>query len=107
MKTSNQYLNTEDQAYLRAKKKVEKRIGFYSHLIIYLIINLLILVIHYYHLSPSESFWSFQVFSTFLFWGIGLLIHAINVFGSDYVFSNEWEQRQIKKYMDKHGLNNN
>jgi hypothetical protein len=30
-------------------------------------------------------------------WGIGIAIHALHTFG----IGKDWEERQIKKYMDK------
>jgi len=51
-------------------------------------------------MGADESFWSFQVFSTAFFWGIGLFFHFLSVFGSNFLFSKNWEERQIKKYMD-------
>jgi len=90
-----------EEAYLRAKKRVEKITGFYWHLLWYVIVNVFIIYMIIRNMEPDESFWSLKVFSTALFWGIGLLFHFLGVFGSNFLFSKNWEQRQIKKYMDE------
>ena len=86
------------EAYLRAQKKVKKIIGFYWHLASYVIINIfLILLVG----KGSGNFWSFGTFSTAIFWGIGLFFHFLGVFGANFLFGKDWEQRKIKEYMDK------
>ena len=60
------------------KKRVKEIKGFYSHFLIYLIINIFISGIIVFGLtysgnsSFSESFTNFGVYSTWLFWGIGV-----------------------------------
>ncbi len=87
-----------EESYLRAQKKVKKIIGFYWHLASYIIINLFLIL---FLGTQTGDFWSFGVFSTPIFWGIGLLFHFAGVFGADLLFGKNWEQRKIKEYMDK------
>ena len=89
-----------EEAYLRAKKKVKSIIGFYWHLFSYVVINAFILYLIYVNLN-GDSFWSFNVFSTVIFWGIGLLFHFFGVFGADFIFGKAWEQRKIKDILEK------
>ncbi len=86
------------EAYLRAQKKVKKIIGFYWHLASYVIVNIFLIVLIG---NDSNDFWNFGTFSTAIFWGIGLFFHFIGVFGPDFMFGKNWEQRKIKEYMDK------
>lgn len=86
-------------AYLRAQKRVNKILGFYRHLIIYLIINTFLIILVTY--NSDGPFWRFETFSTAIFWGIGLAFHAMGAFGSDWLFGKNWENRKIKEYMDK------
>jgi hypothetical protein len=34
-------------------------------------------------------------------WGIGVLFHGIGVFGTDTMFSSDWEHRKIKQFMEE------
>ena len=88
-----------EEAYLRAKKKVEKIVGFYWHLAVYIIVNCVIIWIVYKNVD--SDFWSFPTFSTPIFWGIGLLFHFLNVFAKDFIFGKNWEQRKIEEFMEQ------
>lgn len=87
--------------YLEAKKKVKKLKGFYIHLTIYILVNLLIVFINIRDLKPGESYFKFENFITLFFWGIGLLAHAMSVFVPQFVLGKNWEERKIRELMDK------
>lgn len=89
----------KEAAYLRAKKKVKAILGFYWHLASYLIVNIFLIIL--IALNTNESFFSFAPYATAVFWGIGLLFHFVGVFGPDFFFGSNWEQRKIEEYMDK------
>lgn len=91
----------KEEAYIRAKKKLDKIIGFYWHLTIYIIINLFLIILIGANRDDGESFWSFGTFATALFWGIGLGFHFLGVFGPDFLFGKNWEERKIKEIMEK------
>ena len=91
----------KEEAYIRAKKKLEKIVGFYWHLAVYIIINLFLIILIGTQRDDGESFWSFGTFATALFWGIGLAFHFLGVFGPDFMFGKNWEERKIKEIMDK------
>lgn len=97
------YNFTEEDRYLRAKKRVNQIKGFYWHLFWYLVINIMIAVVIYKSLEPGQTlnFWNM---STAFFWGIGLLAHGLTVFGKNILFSKNWEDRKIKEFMDKDNL---
>ena len=88
-----------EESYLRAKKKLEKLIGFYWHLAVYVIVNLFLIIL--VGTNSDSGFWSFGTFATPFFWGIGLVFHFLGVFGPDFIFGKNWEDRKIKEYMDK------
>ncbi|WP_299887684.1 2TM domain-containing protein [uncultured Lacinutrix sp.] len=90
-----------EEAYIRAKKKVEKIVGFYWHALWYVLVNIFIIFMIVRNMDADENFWSFRVFSTAFFWGIGLVFHFISVFGPNFLFGKQWEQRQIDKYMEE------
>lgn len=90
-----------EDAYLRAKKRVEKIKGFYGHLFWYILVNAFILIMIYRNLGDAEFFWNYKNFSTAFFWGIGLFFHFLGTFGTNIFFGKEWEKKQIEKYMGK------
>lgn len=103
-----------DDSYNIAYRKVKRIKGFYSHLRVYIIVNLIIIIsslnrgaisslkssaaIDWVHASGLLEW---HTYSTALFWGIGILIHAFLVFGSNIFFGNDWEQRKIREFMEK------
>jgi len=88
----------KEEAYYRAKEKVKKIVGFYWHLAVYIVINILIILVIVLNGGPL---WHFGTLSTPLFWGVGLLFHFLGVFGPRVFFGKDWEQRKIKEFMDK------
>ena len=89
----------KEEAYLRAKKKVDSIKGFYWHLAVFVVVNIIIILLNAYY--NKNGFWSFGTFSTAFFWGIGLLFHFLGVFGADFLFGKNWEEKKIKEFMDK------
>jgi hypothetical protein len=102
--------NIEGIKYLRAKKRVEKIKGFYVHLIIYLIINTFLSGIIIFGImqeegdSLGEVIQNFGVYSTWVFWGIGIFFHWLGVFGFNVVGKN-WEERKLKEILEKEERN--
>ena len=45
----------EDVKYYEALKRVKRIKGFYTHLVIYIVINIIILISNYQQLEPKES----------------------------------------------------
>ncbi len=86
----------DDEAYRRAKKRVEEIKGFYAHLIIFVAVNALLVLIN---LWTSPGFLWFLI--PLVGWGIGLFFHAVFGFGLFGVFTKEWEEKKIKEYVDK------
>jgi hypothetical protein len=74
----------KEEAYMRAKKKVDSLIGFYWHLAVYIVVNtFLILLIG---LNSDGGFGGFGPYATALFWGIGLLFHFSRCFWARLYF---------------------
>ncbi len=96
----------QEHKYLLVKKRVEKIKGFYTHLAVYIIVNIFISAVIIFGLTHDESdsfadaLTNFGVYSTWVFWGIGVFFHWLGVFGSNLFFGKDWEKRQIQKYMD-------
>jgi hypothetical protein len=52
--------------------------------------------------SFTDTFSNFGVYSTWIFWGIGIFFHWMGVFGFRSLgFSRDWEERKIQAYLDK------
>ncbi|RLD29496.1 MAG: hypothetical protein DRI70_02260 [Bacteroidetes bacterium] len=92
------------EKYDRALKRVKDIKGFYSHLVVYIIVNLLLMLAHlgifthgFVHINLSS--WSY--FTTPFFWGIGLFFHGLFVFQHKFRFFKDWEERKIKEFMEK------
>jgi hypothetical protein len=94
-------METEDRRK-QAKKRVEEIKGFYIHLSVYILVNLFIIIsIVYNQYADGEPLFGWPMLVTPLFWGIGLGIHAANVFGMGLLLGKNWEERMIRKYMDE------
>ena len=100
MKNQNQNLS-----YIRAKNKVDKERGFYSHLMVYVIVNIGITALKVWNdLDSWESFTneliSINVLSVWVIWGIFLLLHFVS-----FKFGGAWEERKIEKLMNEESYN--
>ena len=84
--------SNEQMAYEKAAKRVEELKGFYGNLISYCIFIPFLIFIN---LKTSPNYHWF--YWPMLGWGIGVISHGIKTFG----ISNDWEERQIRKYMQK------
>ncbi|EJQ45799.1 hypothetical protein IEE_02177 [Bacillus cereus BAG5X1-1] len=84
-----------DEIYLRAKKRMENLKAFYIHLTVYILVNLMLFFINIS--SDSSKLWFLYPLGG---WGIGIVIHGLTTFPFG-IFGKEWEERKIKKYMEK------
>ena len=94
-------LTSDEIKYQQALKRVKKIKGFYIHLTVYIVINLMLLIVNYKNLDANENFWRWQTFNTFFFWGIGLLAHGFSVFTPTFILNKDWEERKINELMEK------
>lgn len=94
-------LTQNEQDLQQAKRQVEKIKGFYTHLFIYLIINVFIIASAFFDRPFTfDNFFRFSTFATAFFWGIGIVAHWSGVFGKNIFFGKDWEQRKIQEYMN-------
>lgn len=99
--SNNQNDYSRQEAYLRAKKKLDELKGFFWHLASYIVVNIFLITMIAINLDEDESIWNFGTFATALFWGVGLMFHFLGVFGPDFLFGKGWEERKINEYMEK------
>ena len=84
--------------YRQAQKQVKRIKGFYIHLAVYLMVNALII---FDNVSDGAELFDFENLSVLLCWGIGLLIHGLSVFSSNFFLGKDWEERKIREIMRK------
>lgn len=88
--------NQDFENYQRAKKQVNEIKGFYSHLLSFSVVMLLLAYINLRY-SP-EYIWFFW---PFLGWGLGLFFHAVKVFNWFPFLSKNWEQKKIQQFIEE------
>ena len=86
----------EQARYDKAKKRVEEIKGFYTHLLVYALVNAALFVLNLVT-SPRELWFYWPLFG----WGIGVVAHAGSVFFPWRFWGPEWEDRKIKELMKK------
>jgi len=87
----------DDQTrYQDAKRRVEELKGFYLHLISYVLVNTFLIIINL--LTSSGYLWFIW---PLVGWSIGLVVHAISVYGGWW--GKSWEERKIREIMEKGG----
>lgn len=78
--------------YSNAKKRVEKIISFYWHLVIYFGVIPVLIFINLKYTPEFHWFWYSVVCS-----GVPLFVHALKVF----VYNANWEERKIQEILKK------
>lgn len=99
--------NEEEAKYYEAYKRVKRVKGFYTHAIVYVVINIMIIIANLQDLNPGESYFQIHNFFTAFFWGLGLLAHGLSVFLPNFILGNNWEEKKIKELMEKEKNNQN
>ncbi|TPN85454.1 2TM domain-containing protein [Aquimarina algicola] len=92
----------QQHRYEKAKKRVENEKGFYTHLTVYIVINIILLITNADIIDDGlKNLGSWHLYITPTLWGIGLFFHGFSVFGKYKIFSRKWEERKIKELMDR------
>ena len=87
----------DEQLYDKAKKRVEEIKGFHSHLVVFILVNVGLFLFNYF---ISKGTWWF--YWPLLGWGIGLVIHGFNTFGTHLFLGQDWEDKKIKELVEKY-----
>jgi hypothetical protein len=85
---------SEEEIYSIARKRVREKRDFYSHIAVYVVINLLLVIIWAFTGRGYPWFvWPMAA------WGVGLIFHGLDVF----IFHKQsaWELNEIEKEVDK------
>ena len=86
--------------YKAAKKRVKAKKGFYTHLVIYLIVNAFLFAINM--LTSPQHFWFVY---PLLGWGVSVAIQFFTVFGVPGTgrLDEKWEAEEIEKELRRMG----
>lgn len=86
-----------DEKYEAAKARVNELKGFYSNLLTYAGVNILLIIINL--ITSPGKLWFYWVT---IFWGIAILIHASKVFIlKGKILGKDWEEKKIKEIIEK------
>jgi hypothetical protein len=90
-------MDQEQQRYQRAHARVRALKDFYTHATAYVLVNIGLFVIN---LVTGGSWWFYW---PLIFWGLGLGVHALSVFGfaGGGPWGRDWEERKTKEFMDE------
>ena len=86
------------EAYQRAKRRVEAKIGFFSHLAVYIVVNALLIVIN---VSVSTEYLWFKW--PLIGWGVGIVFHALGVFvfAGGSAIKEQWIEKEMNREASK------
>mgnify|MGYP001049657855 CR=1 FL=1 len=88
---------TKEQAYLKAQKRIKEIKGFYSHLIV-MVILLPFLVFINLNFTPQYHWFWCAIFGNL----IGLFFHWFGVFGYKFLgLGKDWEERKLREIMEE------
>jgi hypothetical protein len=90
-----------NEEYYMAYKRMKRIKGFYTHLIVYVLVNIYLIVNRRFESDTNEVFFQMHTYSTAFFWGLGLVAHGLSVFGRELFFGENWEEKKIKQFMEK------
>lgn len=85
----------DNQAYERARKRVDELLGFYMHLVVYLVVSLGLFILD--TLTPGGPWFFWPVVG----WGIALLLHAASVILGGSLLGQRWEERKTRQLMER------
>ena len=84
-------MSSDEELRTKARKSVEAKVGFYVHLIVYIVVNILLVGIWWFT-GGGFPWFIFPLFG----WGIAIVIHFIGTFKglkySDKMIEKEYEK---------------
>lgn len=79
-----------EMLYRRAAARVEAKLAFYRHLLIYVLVNAFLLILNF--IRSPEAWWSKW---SIIGWGFGLVLHGISV------YSYQWREGSREKMIQR------
>jgi hypothetical protein len=84
---------SEEEIYELAKKRVEEKKGFFVHLTVYILVNIMLVLIWWFAAGGGFPWFLFPLIG----WGIGLLMHFLGTF----VFGRRSDRAAIEREAEK------
>ena len=84
---------SEDEIYEQAKTRVEAKKGFFIHLTVYIVVNIILVLVWAFAAGGGFPWFIFPIFG----WGIGIIFHYLGVF----VFGGKSDRAAIEKEAEK------
>ena len=75
-----------DEQYDLARRRVEAQIGFFVHLTVYLVINIIFLIV-----VGKDFLWAT------VFWGLGVAVHGVSVYLRNTGKLDQWKDQMIER----------
>jgi hypothetical protein len=88
-------MNGEDRDYHEERTQVLLRRGFYAHVLIYAVVNAILIVVNV--VASPNFLWFYWVT---IFWGVGLIFHAIDVYTYRDRFFGIWEKQTAEEFRE-------
>ena len=85
----------DDERLARARRRLAALKGFYIHLFVFAMVLAALFLIN---LAAGGPWWVLWVL---LGWGIGLLAHALTVFGRASQVIADWEERKLRQFLNE------
>jgi len=87
----------QEERYLKAQKRIKEIKGFYSHVVVTILVIPFLIFINL-RFSPHFHWFWFPIFGL----GFSLVIHWLTVFGFGVLgLGRDWEDRKIKEMMEE------
>ena len=83
----------DEERLAQARRRVEALKAFYTHLIVFALVLAGLTIINVVTGGPWWVQW------VLLGWGVGIIAHALTVFGQTSRAVAEWEQRKLREFM--------
>lgn len=81
----------------KIRRSVRQKKSFYSSLVSYFFVNVLLAVINF--LTDPDHLWFYWVSAV---WGVVLIFQAFNIFlFNSHLFGDEWEKRKVNELLEK------
>ena len=83
-----------DNTYEKAKERVEEKLGFFSHLAVYGVVNLILIILNLTR-SPNDLWFYWPLAG----WGIGVFFHGMSTFV--WGEGSSVKERMIQKELER------
>lgn len=102
---------TDRITYLKAKHRVNQIKSFYTHILVYTVINVFIITAKILNNLRNgetfeQAFFDLSTFMVAMIWGIFVLMHIFYVFVLPFLLGKNWELNKIEALMNDELQNN-